>query len=314
MTGQSSTGTTGSSTMLSSGSSLPSVSYIPSSSTVAESSLTSSSQLLSSSSSGCPTIRFYPLTACSGLDDSTAPYWLVVPKGGINSIRVIVDPPGAVTVASANQTVATVSPGSNFGSDFILVVTGKAKGETAISVQPDNANCPPATLRVSVKPKKEISVSFRFVFDFGSHHTTRGTADANAMLNVMNLTWGKQANLWFTKKSNSILIFPTDLGPVVEYPTDWNLLAGYVDPTADWTVFCVWEYEQGGSQETDAGTLNGMTIMDDTTNCPAEIVLAHEAGHLLGITAHNDAQTDNLMHTYNCGCVVRKHEADVVNP
>lgn len=313
MTEESSTEPTVASTMLPSGSPLPSVSYIPSSSTFSTSSLTSSSQLLSSSSSGCPTIKFYPLTACSGLDDSTAPYWLVVPKGGTNSIRVVVDPPGHVTVASADQAIATVSPNSNSGSDFILVVSGKAKGETAISIQPGNPNCPPAILRVSVKMKKEILVSFIFVFDFAGHHTTRGTADMNAMLSVMNLTWGKQANVWFTKKNNSIRIFQTDLGPVVDFPTDWNLLAAVVDPTADWTVFYVWEYEQGGN-ETDAGTLNGMTVMDDATNCPGEIVLAHEAGHFLGITVHNDAQTDNLMHTYNCGCVIRKHEADIVNP
>lgn len=119
-----------------------------------------------------------------------------------------------------------------------------------------------------------------------------------------NAVWEPQANVTFTKKLvTDPLPFKQEFGDVVRFskhlPTtgpnavplsehEWDIVVAKRDPGADFNVFFVWEYEQDDTPNVDntaAGTVASQKscIMEDSTNGPAELVFAHEAGHNLGL-------------------------------
>jgi hypothetical protein len=300
-------------------------------------------------------VTYKKVADCAGFDDTQKDAsgnpipWLVVPTGGNNTAKADIEPDAAathVTFSSLAPGTATVAPAQAAADNQVLTVTGVAKGTTDIEAKFDNTSSD--KLKVAVKDKKTVRVSFHFVADTktsgnGIDHKTsrRGTqaeedAFADAMIARMNAIWTPQANVVFEKKLVRDVQVPTNLGDKVEttgtgLSAEFTAVTALGDAGADWNIFLVWSLSVTGvnATEVDGATVTGGrdTLYEDDGGTDVGESLAHEAGHKFGIRGrsatgfqqgdYNEAERINELMYYATdvrGCFVRKGQADIANP
>jgi hypothetical protein len=189
-------------------------------------------------------------------------------------------------------------------------------------------------LRISVKEKKVIKVSFHFISDSSGTRTNRDPRIVDDIIRRLNEIWTPQANVVFEKKLVDSPVVAKDMGSVVRFSRqlegppdnvppsehDWDDVVAKADPGANLNIYFVWEYEQDNTpnvDNTDAGTLGTDTVFEDSAGTDIGETLAHEAGHLLGISPSDyPDRADELMHAFTDvrGCIIRKAQSDQANP
>jgi hypothetical protein len=273
-------------------------------------------------------IKFMELHSNDGLDPNASPRpWLMVRHTSQKLLRlqglpartrkVVLTPdkPNIVDVSFANG---------------IARIRGTGVGTCTVSVEIDGVIDLDSMLDVNVKAMKTVKASFYFVSDNAHHKTTRNKSIVDGLISRLNLIHLPQNNVHFTKGEVKALPIGQDLGPVVRWAKnlpgvpnsedEWDLLVGLRDSDADWTVFFVWEYESDttpNTDNTDAGTLNGITVFEDSAGTKIGDTLAHEAGHFLGAPDRtSEAEKGLLMFgiTDRRGTKINKVDANRMNP
>lgn len=222
-----------------------------------------------------------PAEQFTGYDNSAAPHWLVVPVGGARVAETAIAPAGAApTFVSLDTSIATVV--ATAGG---ISVTGIAAGTTQIEAR-EGANVL-ATLRISVKNRRDITAAFHYVCDSAvpvPHCTTGTTADTPGLLVAINNVWELQANVRFSNAGSTNVTAPGDLGAAVDWTSpgggEWNTVTA-LGLGANYNVFRVWRYVQDGVWPNDAANLGVNTLVGDHP-CADGLGLAHETGHFLG--------------------------------
>jgi hypothetical protein len=270
--------------------------------------------------------RFEEAKPNDGFDGKVNPPWQMVPASGFKLVKVV--NAAGLTISCDKPAIASVV---QISPDTIRV-GGLAPG-TAIIRAKDASGKVVGTLDVAVKRKKTIVTSYFFVEDAAKrkkHATTRTLGDEVNLTKLINEIFLPQANIEFTVKSAQKLPIDKDLGNVVRWALnipgvpvsedEWNLLKSKRDPGADFNVFFVWEYEQDASpnsDDTEAGTIkkDKMTIMEDKlTDITSEEVLAHEAGHFLGVGPHSDDDDDLMVGAGKSRLKLPKAHVNTMNP
>lgn len=299
-------------------------------------------------------VKYEKAADCAGFDDtqkdaSNNPIpWLVVPTGGNSSaVKANIEPDAAathVTFSSLAAGTATVAPAQAAGDDQVLTVTGVAKGTTDVEARFDNTGSD--KLKIAVKDRKTILVSFHFVADTktsgaGIDHVTtrRGTqaqedAFADSIIARMNAIWTPQANVVFEKRLVRDVQVANNLGTSITTPSsplgaEFTTVTALGDPAATWNIFFVWELDVTGITDADGATVTGGrdTIYEDDGGADVGESMAHEAGHKFGIGGPNGVgfrqgdynaadRINELMYyaTDTRGCFIRKGQADIANP
>lgn len=245
---------------------------------------------------------FQEAKANNGFDAKASPPWQMVPAGGSKEVK-LVNATG-LTFTSTNTGVATVTQ----PDPFRIIVKGVVKGTAFIEAK-NGSGTVVARLEVAVKTKKTVSTAFFYVSDNAGHKTARALGAEVVLVKAVNDIYLPQANIEFTVRSAKAQAYAQNFGRVVRFSKhlkgvaasqhEWDTVVAQRDPAADFNVFFVWEYEQDRTpliDNTEAGTLRSekSCLMEDKTGAnAAEEVLAHEAGHLLGVGDTTDP--DELM-------------------
>jgi peptidoglycan hydrolase-like protein with peptidoglycan-binding domain len=257
-------------------------------------------------------IRFQEFQPFDGFEPANplrkAAPWQMVPLGGSKIVRVLNAGP-VTSVTSNNTNIARVL---FLGS--AVQIFGIAHGTTLIKLR-DASGRVLARLDVSVKRKKTVRTSFFFVADSAGNATVRTTAEVDPAITGMNAIWLPQANVEFVKKSvTNPLTFTQDFGTEVRFTAhlpstgpnavpisehEWDIVVARRDLAADFNVFFVTDYEDdvNPGDNADAGTIarqKSCLCDDDLTGHGLDLVLAHEAGHNMGLD-HDTVSPANLM-------------------
>lgn len=264
----------------------------------------------------------------NGFDKDASPPWLMVAEDGSKTIELL--NAQNMTVTSEDPSVAEVREGlSQPGmAKRAITILGKKKGTTFVRVRGGGAV--QASLEVCVKGKKTVKVAFNFVEDSAGHRTTRNISLVNTWVSRINAIYVPQTNIHVEKVSSRAVKVARDLGAVVRYSShistaaasehEWNVVVAKGDGSADFNFFYVWEYEQDatpGTDNTDAGALNGNCIFEDHAGTEVEETMAHELGHYLGVgDFYTTASRTWLMHGYTDvrGRKIPKAHANTMNP
>ncbi len=254
-----------------------------------------------------------------------APPWQMVPIGGSKIVSVI-NASQVASVTSRNVNVARV-----LFLGTAVQIFGISHGTTLIKLRDANGRVL-ARLDVSVKRRKTVRTSFFFVEDNSGNKTSRPRSDVDAALDGMNDVWLSQANVEFVEKTVKFpLSFKRNFGTEVRFTShlpgvaiaqhEWDIVVAKRDFGADFNIFFVTDYEDDVNPNTDnadAGTLSHQKscLCDDSlTGHGLGIVLAHEAGHNMGLD-HDTASPANLMGLapLDTDKKVTRRQVDIVNP
>jgi hypothetical protein len=157
--------------------------------------------------------QFQENTACSGVDDTDDPTWIMVPMSGSNSgAKVhIRGNTQDVKFVSEDPTIATVTPAAPTGKNTPITVSGLKSGQIttidARSISDPTHNY--AQLKVVVKPQITKTVDMVRDIDPVNNLTPQTVPTAAALLTYLNQIWGTQSNTLFTL-----------MDPKVAYPRD----------------------------------------------------------------------------------------------
>jgi hypothetical protein len=167
-------------------------------------------------------------------------------------------------------------------------------GKTYIEARINNGLV--ARVEVGARRARTVRISFNFVQDNAGHRTGRNPGEVDEWLHVMNEIYMPQANIVCRKNNARWVNVAKNLDNVVRYSAhlpgvaagehEWNYVAGQRDGTADFNYFFVWEYEQDatpGTDNTDAGAMDGNCVFEDAAGGEVAETLAHELGHFLGV-------------------------------
>ncbi len=255
--------------------------------------------------------EFHKVFNMEGFDKDQTPPWQMVPVGGDRylalrngkDMTVRASPTGVLAVTEITRSQLPTH-GRHLmplhTGDRLFKLTGISKGHALLGAGP-TIGPPSAALQIDTKHRKTVRVTFNFVRDSAGHHTTRSPSSAAAWVRAMNWIYNGQANIFVTLRTSRSLAVPIDLGTVVTWSagagSEWNTVTALGDTAADMNYFLVWEYEQGGTGDTDAGTLTGNCIFEDHAGRAIGVTMAHEMGHHLGAADHYDgARRIHLMH------------------
>jgi hypothetical protein len=175
-----------------------------------------------------------------------------------------------------------------------FIVKGYMAGRTYLEARINNGLV--ARVEVSCKRARVVRIAFNFVRDNAGHQTSRNPGQVDQWLHEMNEIYTPQANIICRKNNARWVNISKNLGAVVRYSShlpgvsaaqhEWDDVAAKRDGTADFNYFFVWEYEQDaspGTDNTDAGALEGNCIFEDAAGGEVSETLAHELGHYLGV-------------------------------
>lgn len=268
----------------------------------------------------------YPLY---GYDSDPVPNWQMVPVGDLKVVRLIGG--AGLTVTSSVPGTATVAEayGTTPRPMRLFHVTGVAAGTTFLEAK-DAGGVTRARLEIGVKRKKTVKVTFNFVSDTGRHTTVRRHESVDGWLSTMNQIFVRQVNVELVKKQVRDVRINADLGRVVRFSKhlprvpaaehEWDTVTAQRDTGADFNIFFVWQYEQDATPNTDdsqAGTLGGNCLFQDTGMRDIPENLAHETGHFLGCPdTYLTSKRETLMYGYTDirGRRIPKSDANVMNP
>jgi hypothetical protein len=243
-----------------------------------------------------------------GFDSYAKPPWQMVPVGTPSKIlRVSGVPTGAqlmVTVKDPSLVNAQYNRGN-------LTLTGHTAGSTTVTLTA--SNLPPALLDVTVKDKQTLKVAFNYVTDIKGRTTKPKTpATLDALIKTMKDTHLPQNNTEFIRFSDRPVTVNADLGDEVVPVDHWVKMMAQGDPNADYNIVFVWKLKSRDIGETiyRKGTHPGTVIAAAAKG----LELAHEAGHFLGRSGHNDY--GYLMYESSDGITRRisKEDAHDMNP
>ncbi|MBI4905471.1 MAG: hypothetical protein HY820_17695 [Acidobacteria bacterium] len=267
-----------------------------------------------------------------GFDKDQTPRWQMVPVGedrylalrGGKDLTVTSNKPAVCTATEikASELPKGGEPMALQPSDRIFRLHGATKGNARI--QAKNGSTIVVELEVDTKDKKTVHFAFNFVEDTGGHKTRRVAASAGGWLKTINYIYNGQANIYANLHATRTVKVPSNLGRVVTWDSstasEWNTVTGMGDSGADFNIFLVWEYEQDSTplvDHTDAGTLVGNCIFEDSAGAQIGETMAHEFGHHLGTDDHYDAaRKHHLMHgiTDVRGIHLPKEDVNIMNP
>ncbi len=176
----------------------------------------------------------------------------------------------------------------------LLLVKGNAHGETAIQYASGKNS---VKIRVAVVPPKQFNVAFKFVEVTNNAGDSKKTkwdkAKAQDFLNVLNWTFGPQANVSFKLADASPLSVNVKDFPLKDSALTGqvfqNLVAGQKYKSADFTVFLVKDYISRDKKGMSEAFPDEMVcaVADDPPNVVLkgedkfEVTFAHEVCHLL---------------------------------
>lgn len=276
-------------------------------------------------------VKYAPTRAYFGFDSAVMPNWQMVPCGrkrvltvsGISGLKMLVINKGALSATLTGS-----------GANRTLTLEGLKAGKAAVRWMSKSGKVLKAnSLAVSVKEEKTIRTAFHYVKDNAGHKTARNKADLGKLIADINAILTPQSNVKLTKKSAMDRTVPKNLGSVVRFSShltgaphnvpiaehEWDDVTKFSDPSADFNIFFVWEYEQDATPNTNntrAGTLANEKncLADDVITNSAE-TLAHETIHLLGIHDHSG----NPSHLIAAGSIrtgrkITRDQANKINP
>jgi len=273
--------------------------------------------------------RFAEHIPLDGYDAGPVPDWQMAPVGFTKVVRLIggagldvsVTPSGFATVAEAFGPVPKPMR--------LFHITGVKKG-TAFLEAKDAGGTVRSRLELSVKDKKPVKVTFNFVFDSAGHKTVRAHSSVDGWVSTMNSIFLPQVNVEIIKHNVRNVSVGADLGRVVRFSShlpkvaaaqhEWDDVIAKRDGTADFNFFFVWQYEQDASplsDNTQAGTMAGDCLFQDTGMKDVAENLAHETGHFLGASdTYASHKRQTLMYGYTDvrGRKILKVEANLMNP
>jgi hypothetical protein len=102
-------------------------------------------------------VRYQPISACLGVDDTINPVAIMAPIGGTNSAAATITPPSQATRVrfdSANTGVATVNPTAAASPFQLLQIGGVSHLETTIRARTDTSGVL-RSLTASAKPRRD---------------------------------------------------------------------------------------------------------------------------------------------------------------
>ena len=275
--------------------------------------------------------EFHKVFNMEGFDKDQNPPWQMVPVGGHRYIAlrngadmtVRASPASVLTVTEINRSQLPAHGRHMMPlqtSDRIFKLTGVSKGHALLGAGPV-IGPPSIALQVDTKHRKTVRVTFNFVRDSAGHQTTRSPSSAVAWVRDMNWIYNGQGNVFVTLRTTRPIAVPINLGPVVTWSagagSEWDTVTALGDAATDMNYFMVWEYDQGGPNDTDAGTLTGNCIFEDHAGRAVSVSMAHEMGHHLGAHDHYDgARRIHLMHgiTDARGEHLPMEDVNVMNP
>jgi hypothetical protein len=272
-------------------------------------------------------VRFMEFQPFDGFDPAdpvrNTPPWQMVPLGGSKLVRIL----NANQVRKVTSNNPAIARAVFLGG--VIQVFGVNRGSTIIKIR-DAAGRVLARLDVTVKRKRVVRTSFFFVEDSGGNKTARSSAEVGPAITGMTAIWLPQANVEFTQRNiTKPLTFKQNFGSEVRFTAhlpgvplkehEWDIVVAKRDFGADFNIFFVWEYEDdiNPGDNADAGTLASQRscLCDDSlTGHGLALVLAHEAGHNMGLD--HDLRPGNLMGTAPTDLEkkVTKRQIDRVNP
>lgn len=254
--------------------------------------------------------QFEGLFENDGFDKYSTPRWLMVPHQGYQAVEltratgliVKSEAPGIAKVEEVNR-----KPYQN----RMFRIRGVAPGNTCIVAWDPQKRTVAARLEVDVKPRKVVRVAFRYVWDKTGRRTVRNPGDEDRWIERMNVIYTPQTNIEFKKIAAAVVKIDVDLGPVVRHSKnikgvpadehDWKWLQSWCYVGADWNVFLVWEFEGDDTPEKDDANAGNevwgdlCVLQDKLGKKDPGVVLAHEAGHHLGIEDYMDPRHSGLL-------------------
>ena len=217
----------------------------------------------------------------------------------------------------------TLRPGDRF-----IKLEGAGHGSAEVRLT-DGGGSIVKRLQVNVKRRKTVNVSFNFVRDNAGHQTARVPAAATGWVRAMHYIYSGQANIavrlsqarWVNVAQNlgTRVMFTSHIAAAPAGSHEWGVVTATGDAGAHLNFFLVWDYEQDfdPTTDTDAGTLGGDCIFEDSAGTQIGETMAHEMGHYLGAGDHYIvARRRELMYgiTDTRGVHIPKADANIMNP
>ena len=239
-----------------------------------------------------------------------------MPKDGTREVKLH-KPDESVTIEPLHKAIASVEEKSGYievkGKEHAKTEIHALRGETIID-----------QLDVSVKRRKEpdITIHYYRISDNAGHRTRRPRGDEGNLTATLNEVWARQANVHFIRGITVDRQVNKNLGKVIEYslldPTNWLAITNLAIPDTPGKtfihVFLVWEFERLPKREGREiiGTqAYGKILLEDDA---PPLVIAHEAGHALGLKYHHAKGGIMADATNSLTKRVFKRQADIVNP
>ena len=245
-----------------------------------------------------------------GFDDLTQPNWLMVPQYGNNFVQVI--SPASPTFPLSffikpESNVEWVAPTPTRISPQTITVHGETKGDAhqvAFGVGPMVGQG--AELHLSIKALQTVKVALhQIILQKGNTYGPSPNAPTAAQAqSYLNQVYGLQTNTYFTvtRRDYALAYDVGGLGATVNDKLDLTAIPPYtaeqmVIENSDakdygvYNIYFVHDYadQQGPNSVGHAlSRLNSAYIKDYSGRTAVVTVLAHELGHLLGITFHAD--------------------------
>ncbi|MDQ6433047.1 hypothetical protein RB623_03150 [Mesorhizobium sp. LHD-90] len=268
-----------------------------------------------------------------GFDAGVSPPWQMVPVGGMRFLMVSgtfgLIPRLHIPSGSAASLTVTESFAATYS---LLKLKGIRAGKAFIDWAPPGTSlsdpfASEGTLEVSVKAQKVVGTAFHYVEAGRRQTTARRISDLEGMIQGANDVLTPQANVKLESTSAKILNMRQRLGKVVHDASDldkpwkrdeWEIVTRNADPSADFNVFFVREFEDDATpraDRTDAATrwweLN--CIIEDDTRHDASEVLAHETIHLLRLGHSTKAAHLSAPGYLRTGTTITRDQANIIN-
>jgi hypothetical protein len=300
-------------------------------------------------------VQFQEDQACSGFDNTTDQTWLMVPLSGTNTVKVkIRGSYDDVNFVSSDATVATVSPSAPSGDVTTLTITGVNAGTNPILVNAQSITDPSknyAQLYVVVKPRLTKQLDM-FSITESAENLVPNPPTPTSVQDMLNQTFGNQANVWFTVQPIVSLSVHYDLQPAGHPDGKLNDTAHNNDTTEKLPIILAISANKPSAvslNEPAAAFINqfgppytdpkAQTVVDGVTllggflsyiqNTPATIansrpwVTSHEVGHGQGIDHNVNVSKNPLNYLMHAGapdptnlnpCRILRQNWSIINP
>ncbi len=256
-------------------------------------------------------ITYTEVSPAAGFDELTKPHWLMVPQYGNNFAKAIT--PASATMGISftvrpDSTVNSVSPATTSISPQMITVHGETLGDThQIGIGIGAKAGVGGELNVSIKKLKTVTVALHAITlqKGDTYGPTPNALTAQQAQAYLNQVYGPQTNTYFTVTrkdyvlqydlgggSNGAPNGKLDVRSTQPFTGEQLVLEQFAkDGYANYNIYFVHDYLGDGSTASigkSVTDLNTAYIKDYSGHTAAATVLAHELGHLLGITYHAD--------------------------